>query len=369
MSDPKQDAFASLPTFDATTFEPPAWAQTGFFAPSSSSKRSSPSISGDAAAGPSAVRPGPAGDPGVGAEPNSDDGDDDDDGGDEFVDALEDVDVDAGVEGEFGPETVRFTVPEMRKLLARALELKAKGNAAFTAVPRDLAAARSAYDDALGALPDVPPAPSSAPSPSPTSAPGPASPPEEAPRGIVEVSDDEAAAIVAAATAAAGAAENDSNAGTVEVDERAAVEAEIRDATKQVYQNLGAVFVALGEDAEAVQVCTKALAIDRDYVKALVRRAAANERVGTWTSLSAAQDDHTRLLALLPRGAPQLALSRRALQTLPRRLAERQEVEKQEMLGKLKELGDGILGRFGLSTDMFKFDKGENGGYSMRFEQ
>jgi len=39
------------------------------------------------------------------------------------------------------------------------------------------------------------------------------------------------------------------------------------------------------------------------------------------------------------------------------------------MLGKLKELGNGLLGKFGLSTDMFKFDQQPGGGYNVRFEQ
>ena len=46
-----------------------------------------------------------------------------------------------------------------------------------------------------------------------------------------------------------------------------------------------------------------------------------------------------------------------------------QEKEKDEMLGKLKELGNGILGRFGLSTDMFKFEQQPGGGYNMSFQQ
>jgi hypothetical protein len=57
------------------------------------------------------------------------------------------------------------------------------------------------------------------------------------------------------------------------------------------------------------------------------------------------------------------------LTTLPTRIRTQQEKEKDEMLSKLKDLGDGLLGRFGLSTNNFKFDKQEGGGYSMRFER
>ncbi|KAI4154866.1 MAG: hypothetical protein LQ340_001373 [Diploschistes diacapsis] len=45
-----------------------------------------------------------------------------------------------------------------------------------------------------------------------------------------------------------------------------------------------------------------------------------------------------------------------------------QEREMGEMMGKLKELGNGILKPFGLSTDMFNFQKDEKtGGYNMSF--
>lgn len=39
------------------------------------------------------------------------------------------------------------------------------------------------------------------------------------------------------------------------------------------------------------------------------------------------------------------------------------------MLGKLKDLGNSILGNFGLSTDMFKFEQQPGGGYNMSFGQ
>jgi hypothetical protein len=41
-----------------------------------------------------------------------------------------------------------------------------------------------------------------------------------------------------------------------------------------------------------------------------------------------------------------------------------------EMLGKLKELGNGLLGRFGLSLDNFNAEKDPaTGGYSIKFGQ
>ncbi len=55
-----------------------------------------------------------------------------------------------------------------------------------------------------------------------------------------------------------------------------------------------------------------------------------------------------------------------AIRTLPPRINAAKEKEMAEMMGKLKELGNGILKPFGLSTDSFKFEKDEKtGSYSM----
>ena len=51
------------------------------------------------------------------------------------------------------------------------------------------------------------------------------------------------------------------------------------------------------------------------------------------------------------------------------KLMETQEKEKDEMISKLKDLGNSFLGKFGMSTDMFKFEQNEQGGYGMRFDQ
>ncbi|KAF9480053.1 TPR-like protein [Pholiota conissans] len=133
-----------------------------------------------------------------------------------------------------------------------------------------------------------------------------------------------------------------------------------------LHANVGACFVKLGDHKEAAQACSQAILDDPAYVKARERRAASNEIIGSWTSLTSAQEDYTALLQLHTTSA-QLADVRRKLQSLKPRLEAAQKRETDEMLGKLKGLGNTILGNFGLSTDNFKFEPNGAGGYSLNF--
>ncbi|KIM48022.1 hypothetical protein M413DRAFT_439716 [Hebeloma cylindrosporum] len=132
--------------------------------------------------------------------------------------------------------------------------------------------------------------------------------------------------------------------------------------------NIGACFVKLGDHKEAVQACTQAILDDPTYIKALERRAASNDILNTWTSLTSVQEDYNTLLKLYT-SPTQLNETRRKLQYLKPRLEAAQKRETDEMLGKLKGLGNSILGNFGLSTDNFKFEPNGSGGYSMNFSR
>jgi hypothetical protein len=83
-------------------------------------------------------------------------------------------------------------------------------------------------------------------------------------------------------------------------------------------------------------------------------------------------------------GSAQLPSVRRRLRELEPRIQVSQEKEKAEMVSKLKDLGNNLLGmgvgvmnfenlfnsepgNFGLSTDNFKFEPNGQGGYSMNF--
>lgn len=57
-----------------------------------------------------------------------------------------------------------------------------------------------------------------------------------------------------------------------------------------------------------------------------------------------------------------------SIRCLPSLISQQQEKEKEELVGKLKDLGNRFLGTFGLSTDNFKMVQDPNsGGYSVQF--
>jgi tetratricopeptide (TPR) repeat protein len=115
--------------------------------------------------------------------------------------------------------------------------------------------------------------------------------------------------------------------------------------------------------------------ISRIQLKSLLRRAKARRWQATWASLAASEEDYKLLLDLIqnhqiPSSPADLKTVTDALRSLPPELSRAKEKEMGEMMGKLKELGNGILKPFGLSTENFKMVKDEStGGYSMNFEQ
>jgi len=133
--------------------------------------------------------------------------------------------------------------------------------------------------------------------------------------------------------------------------------------------NIAACHVKLGDHAASVQSCTDSLLDAPTYAKALHRRATSNDAIGTWSSLSAAEKDYRTLLDTLPSSSPLLPSIRSSLTTLHPRLERAQKAETDEMISKLKGLGDSVLGRFGLSTNNFQFTPNGQGGYSMNFVQ
>ncbi|KAJ5120852.1 uncharacterized protein N7515_010240 [Penicillium bovifimosum] len=103
--------------------------------------------------------------------------------------------------------------------------------------------------------------------------------------------------------------------------------------------------------------------------KVLLRRAKAKTQIGGWGSLQGAAEDYQALAAIDSLPADDKKVVQRALRELPKRINKAREKEMADMMGKLKDLGNGILSPFGLSTDNFKFVQDpKTGGYNMNFQ-
>lgn len=131
-----------------------------------------------------------------------------------------------------------------------------------------------------------------------------------------------------------------------------------------LYCNRAACFLSEKQWQATVDDCTAALSANKRNVKAYWRRADAREALGKYRE---ALDDLHELCKLDAELAKQTSV-RRAVARLEPLAKKQQEEELREVLGKLKQFGNMVLGKFGLSTDDFKMEKDpQSGGYSLRF--
>ncbi|KFK29620.1 hypothetical protein AALP_AA7G157600 [Arabis alpina] len=126
--------------------------------------------------------------------------------------------------------------------------------------------------------------------------------------------------------------------------------------------NRGVCFLKLGNYEETIKECTKALELNPTYSKALVRRAEAHEKLEHFEE---AVTDLKKILELDPSNDQ----ARKGIRRLEPLAAEKREKMKEEALTKLKEMGNSILGRFGMNLDKFKAVKDPNtGSYSFSYQ-
>ena len=109
--------------------------------------------------------------------------------------------------------------------------------------------------------------------------------------------------------------------------------------------------------------CTQSLELNPEYLKPLRRRAKLYREVGG-DKLDDALADYKRIVELdaSDKEAP------REIVELENEIQIRNEKLKDEMLSKLKDLGNLVLKPFGLSTNNFALNPNESGGYSVNFK-
>ncbi|XP_053681197.1 tetratricopeptide repeat protein 1 [Anopheles nili] len=130
-----------------------------------------------------------------------------------------------------------------------------------------------------------------------------------------------------------------------------------------LYANRAAAKAKLDLKPSAIDDCSKALEYNPKYLKALLRRASLYEETD---KMDESLEDFRKVLELDSSNIEAKAAQIR----LPPKIAERNERLKDEMMGKLKDLGNMILRPFGLSTQNFQMQQDpQTGSYSINFNQ
>ncbi|KAL4631306.1 tetratricopeptide repeat protein 1-like [Arapaima gigas] len=130
-----------------------------------------------------------------------------------------------------------------------------------------------------------------------------------------------------------------------------------------LFSNRAAARLHMDKKENAIADCTKAIELNPDYVRAILRRAELYEKT---EKLDEALEDYQ----LVVEKDPSVRQAREACMRLPQQIQERNEKLKKEMLGKLKDLGNMFLRPFGLSTNNFQVNQDPNSGsYSINFVQ
>lgn len=119
----------------------------------------------------------------------------------------------------------------------------------------------------------------------------------------------------------------------------------------------------MGKYEDTIKECSKALELNPTYMKALVRRGEAHEKLENYEEALA---DNKKILEADPSNNQ----AKKAILRLEPLAAEKREKMKEEMIAKLKDMGNSVLGRFGMSIDNFKAVKDPNtGSYSVSFQR
>lgn len=129
------------------------------------------------------------------------------------------------------------------------------------------------------------------------------------------------------------------------------------------YANRGICFLKQGKYADTIKECTKALELNPEYLKAVIRRGEAHEKLEHF-------DEAIADMEIILKLDPSNVQAKRTIARLKPMADEKREKMKEEMIGKLKEMGNSVLGRFGMSVDNFKAVKDPNtGSYSISFQR
>lgn len=141
-----------------------------------------------------------------------------------------------------------------------------------------------------------------------------------------------------------------------------------------LYSNKGICFMKLNDDKKAIENFSQSLQYDSKYVKAYVNRMLIYIKLEEHIEALEGKMHFNIKYKIDFNKVKELDYSiYQKYRHLERELNYKAEVKKKEMteevMGKLKEVGNSFLGLFGMSTDNFKLQQNGGGGYSIQFQK
>ncbi|KAJ6227969.1 tetratricopeptide repeat protein [Anaeramoeba flamelloides] len=135
------------------------------------------------------------------------------------------------------------------------------------------------------------------------------------------------------------------------------------DQNKAIYFcNRAACHLSLSNWKECASDCSKTIKISPTYLKAYYRRGISYEHLEQYEE---SLQDFNKIKELNPR-FPKL---HSAIERITKKRDEKRTKDLEQMKSQLKNLGNTLLGKFGLSTDNFQVQKDQNSGsYSVQFK-
>lgn len=117
---------------------------------------------------------------------------------------------------------------------------------------------------------------------------------------------------------------------------------------------------------KALQDCDIAIKLNPSYVKPYLKRGQIIRKANIKEKLDQALEDYEKVIQLDPENKEAHLI----IKELKQEIEKRNEEMKTEMIGKLKDLGNIVLNKFGLSTDNFQLVQNpDNGSYSVNFKR
>lgn len=140
------------------------------------------------------------------------------------------------------------------------------------------------------------------------------------------------------------------------------VEKEFHSLLSTLFMNRGLCFKQLKEVDPALDMFSKSILFNQDNSKAIYQRLELNYQKGEYME---AQDDYNKLKSTNSKLLSEFKVSEYILNL---KAEQKKKEMTDDMLGKLKDVGNSVLGLFGMNLNNFQMNQQPGGGYNIQYK-